>query len=156
MASAPMKTAITGDEPLGDRREPLQALAEFYRAFNRRDLDMMAQNWDSSSEAAMDNPVGGIKRGWEEIRPVYQRIFDSPARVTVEFYDYTMHMAGDIFYVVGRERGLREIDGQKLDIAIRTTRIFRRSGGRWRQVHHHGSFDDPVMLAAYQSSLRQA
>jgi hypothetical protein len=29
---------------------------------------LMEQNWDGSPEAAMDNPVGGIKREWFEIR----------------------------------------------------------------------------------------
>jgi ketosteroid isomerase-like protein len=42
-----------------------------------------------------------------------------------------------------------------LDLAIRTTRIFRRDGsGRWRQVHHHGSIEDAKLLAAYQAAVR--
>ena len=35
---------ITGNENLGDLKEPVQALAHFYRAFNRRDLAMMGQS----------------------------------------------------------------------------------------------------------------
>ena len=54
---------------------PIGALNEFYRAFNSRDLALMQQNWENSEEAAMDNPLGGIKRGWSEIEPVYERIF---------------------------------------------------------------------------------
>jgi len=37
---------------------------------------------------------------------------------------------------------------------IRTTRVFRYDGERWRQTHHHGSIDDPQLLAAYQSLVR--
>ncbi|MGH9614320.1 MAG: nuclear transport factor 2 family protein [Bryobacteraceae bacterium] len=35
----------------------------------------------------------------------------------------------------------------------RTTRIFRRDGSRWRQVHHHGSFEDPALLNRYRQAI---
>src|SRR3954471_24616943 len=101
----PIQTPVTGDEPQGDLSLPEQALAQFYRAFNSRDLELMEQNWMESDEAAMDNPLGGIKRGWREIEPVYRSVFEGAARVVVEFFDYTMHVSDDFFYVVGRERG---------------------------------------------------
>lgn len=145
---------ITAREALGDVSEPAQALAQFYRAFNSRDLTLMAANWDNSEDSAMDNPLGGIKRGWPAIRSVYERLFNGAARVTVEFHDYTLHRSGDIFYAVGRERGVLETSAAKLDLAIRTSRVFRRIDGRWRQVHHHGSIDDPQLLDAYQRAVR--
>jgi ketosteroid isomerase-like protein len=154
-AAAPIQQPITGREPFGDLTQPIQALAQFYRAFNERDLARMAENWHNSSEASMDNPLGGIKRGWNEIRPVYEHIFNSPAKVNVEFYDYTIHPIDDVFYAVGRERGHLQAKDSMLDLAIRTTRIFRRDGsGRWRQVHHHGCIEDPKLLAAYQAAVR--
>jgi ketosteroid isomerase-like protein len=114
----------------------------------------MEANWDNSEEASMDNPLGGIKRGWPEIRQVYERIFTGQATVRVEFHDYTLHEAGEVFWVVGRERGRLEQDGRTLDLAIRTSRLFRRSAGGWRQVHHHGSMDDPALLDAYQRAVK--
>lgn len=147
-------TPITGQEDVGNPSDPVQALVQFYRAFNERDLVLMAQNWDDSDDAAMDNPLGGIKRGWSEIRPVYERIFRGPGRVRVEFHDYTLHAGGDLFYAVGRERGILESSGARLELAIRTSRIFRRVDERWRQVHHHGSIEDPDLLRAYQEAVR--
>lgn len=85
----------------------------------------------------------------EEIKAVYGRIFNSPAKVYVEFYDYTVHEAGEIFYAVGRERGKFSIGETAINLAIRTTRIYRLIDGKWRQVHHHGSIDDPELLARY-------
>ncbi len=145
---------ITGREAPGDTAGPVQALAQFYRAFNTCDLELMAENWDNSDDSAMDNPLGGIKRGWPAIRSVYERLFNGDARVVVEFHDYTLHLCGDMFYAVGRERGVLETSTTKLDLAIRTSRLFRKIGGRWRQVHHHGSIDDPQLLAAYQRAVR--
>jgi SnoaL-like domain len=153
MEAAIIGEAITGEEDLGNLQQPEQALAQFYRALNRRNIDLMAQNWDNSTEIVMDNPLGGIKRGWSEIRPIYERVF-SGASYHFEFYDYTLHVESDVFYAVGRERGYYEGKGTRLDIHIRTTRIFRRIGDRWRQVHHHGSIDDPQLLAVYQNAVR--
>ena len=152
----PIQEPVTGREELGDLSRPLQALAQFYKALNARDLVMMEQNWDSSSEAAMDNPLGGIKRGWSEIRQTYERLFRTPGTYSFEFWDYTLHQSGDVFWVVGRERGRLAERDWTLELAIRTTRLFRRTDGRWRQIHHHGSIEDPDMLARYLEEFRNA
>jgi len=145
---------ITGNEDKQSLTAQLRALSDFYTAFNNADLELMSRNWAQTDEAIMDNPVGGIKRGWEEIRSVYDKIFQGPAKVQVEFYDYTLHDVEDMFYVVGRERGQLRSDRTNIDLAIRTSRIFRLMAGQWRQVHHHGSMDDPELLAKYQAAVR--
>ena len=151
----PEQEPITGAEyQAGAATTPRAALAQFYAAFNGGDLELMAANWDQSADAVMDNPVGGIARGWAAIRPLYERLFSGPARVRVEFFDYTLHESEGLFYAAGRERGTLERDGQRLALAIRTTRVFRREGGAWRQVHHHGSMDDPALLKQYQELTR--
>src|SRR5690242_8071181 len=152
--STPLPAAIDGNETDLDPASPLAALSAFYRAFNNRDIEAMARNWHDDDSASMSNPLGGIARGWPAIRAVYQRIFEGRARVRVAFHDYTLHEAGDMFYAVGRERGTLEREGLRLAPAIRTSRLFRRIDGAWRQVHHHGSFDDAVLLAAYQEAVR--
>ena len=150
----PVQTPITGKEDRKRIGGPLLALSEFYEAFNNADMEKMSGNWMHTDGASMDNPVGGIKRGWEEIKSVYERIFKGPASVHVEFYDYTIHEAGELFYAVGRERGEFRLNGATVELAIRTSRIYRLSGGRWQQVHHHGSIDDPELLSRYQNAVR--
>ncbi len=149
----PIQQPITGQEYRGDRTSSLQALAHFYAAFNNRDIAAMSDNWAQSDDIAMDNPLGGIKRGWSEIKAVYERLFNGPARVSVEFYDYTVHEAGEMFYAVGRERGFFKIGDTELALAIRTSRLFRKINGTWKQVHHHGSIDDPSLLSQYQAGV---
>jgi len=149
----PIQQAITGGEGQGDLRQPYQALVQFYAAFNGRDLRTMAANWDNSSAAVLDNPLGGIKRGWEDISAVYLKIFNGQAKVRVEFFDYTIHEAVDLFYAVRRERGDFALGDERLALAIRTTRVFRRVNGIWKQVHHHGSIDDPQLLERYQKAV---
>jgi ketosteroid isomerase-like protein len=149
----PVDEPITGNERCRDQRHPHAALAHFYHAFNERDLAAMGDNWSRAPEIAMSNPLGGIKRGWQEIGQVYERLFTGSARVYVEFHDYTLHETWDMFHAVGRERGHFERAGERLVLAIRTSRVFRRVEGIWRQVHHHGSIDDPELLARYQSAV---
>jgi hypothetical protein len=115
----PIAEPISGREELGDLTRPEQALAQFYRAFNGRDLAGLAASWEASGEAVMDNPVGGIARGWEAIRSVYERLFASDSRLHVEFHDYTIHGSASIFYAVGRERGRFERGPVVLELAIR-------------------------------------
>lgn len=151
--------SIDGSEAGLDPGSPVAALSAFYAAFNQRDLVAMARNWIDDGDVSMSNPLGGIARGWPAIRAVYQRIFEGEAQVTVAFHDYTLHVlapheAGGMFWAVGRERGLLVRGRLQLQPAIRTTRLFRRIEGEWRQVHHHGSFEDPALLAAYQEAVR--
>jgi hypothetical protein len=148
-----VQTPVTGSENLAARKEPLEALAEFYCALNTRDLALMAAQWGASPEAEMDNPLGGIRRGWSEIGPVYEKLFASAGEYRFEFWDYTLHRHGEVFWVVGRERGHLETPQGRLDLAIRTSRLFRWDGERWRQAHHHGSIEYPAMLAAYQTAV---
>jgi len=150
----PTQEPITGGEVIEGPRTPIQALVEFYNAFNNRDMALMSANWAHSDDIAMDNPLGGIKRGWDEIREVYERIFSGPAKVYVEFFDYTVHEYGDIFYAVGRERGEFRTGDTVVELKIRTSRIYGRMDGMWRQVHHHGSIEDPELLARYLSAVK--
>lgn len=151
--AVPESAPITGGELSAGNGSCFQALAQFYSAFNARDLSAMQDNWLNADEIAMDNPLGGIRRGWTEIRGVYERLFTGPARVYVEFHDYTLHETAEMFCAVGRERGHFNSAGESLALAIRTSRIFRRTPDGWRQVHHHGSIDDPGLLARYQHAV---
>jgi hypothetical protein len=154
MASPAFSSAldpITGFEDLRDLTHPRHALTQFYRAFNTRDIILMRQNWSPFDDISMNNPLGGTKRGWPEIRRVYEKLFFGPARVSVEFYNYSLHVCGEIFYAVGHERGRFESPASSFDLAFRSTRVFRLLDHHWRQVHHHGSSDDPALLDRYQS-----
>ena len=149
-----VKEPISGKEQKESLTPQMRALSEFYQALNGRDMDLMAQNWVQTDEAVMDNPVGGIKRGWNEIREVYELVFGGAGTFWFEFYDYSYHESDEMFYVVGRERGEYRAGEVVLKMAIRTSRVFRLIDGKWRQVHHHGSIEDPELLAAYQKAVR--
>lgn len=140
---------ITGNEAkTGDG--PLDALKEFYRAFNAADMTALEAVWVEGEAPSMANPIGGIRRGWGAIAEGYSRLFEGQAKVRVTFHDFTSQGGEDWHLFVGRERGRCETPEESLDVAFRTTRWFVRRNDTWRQLHHHGSVEDPKMLADYQ------
>ncbi|AAZ96436.1 hypothetical protein Tbd_0483 [Thiobacillus denitrificans ATCC 25259] len=152
----PIAESISGSRyaslAAADAGTPLAALEQFYAAFNARDLGLMARNWARTDDIALDNPLGGIRRGWAEIQPLYERLFSGPARVYVEFHDYTLHAGPELFYAVRRGRGHFRCGGHEIALAIRTSRVFRDAGDGWKQVHHHGSIEAPV-LPRYRAAV---
>lgn len=146
-----LTNSISGCES-GEVTTPAGALTEFYRAFNSRDLALMRLNWHPE-ECVLNNPLGGIRRGWSEIESFYTRLFCGPARVEVVFFDYTLHESAEMFVAAGRERGHFERGDIHIELAIRTSRIFRKVAGRWRQIHHHGSIEDAALLTNYKAAV---
>lgn len=63
----PIQIPIIGMECV-ESTTPFGALSQFYKAFNFHDLDLMLQTW-SRDECVLNNPIGGIRRGWVEIEP---------------------------------------------------------------------------------------
>jgi len=144
---------IDGSESILTPNSPQAALSHFYAAFNGRNLTAMESNWLTTDAASMSNPVGGVKRGWDEIRAVYHKIFTGPAIVYVCYHDFTIHESTDMFQAVGRERGTFKLGDTKITLAIRTSRTFQKVAGDWRQLHHHGSIDSPDLLKRYQEAV---
>lgn len=133
--------------------QELNALSKFYKAFNTGDIELMEQCWLNTDEISMDNPIGGIRRGWDEIKGGYVKIFSGKAKVYVEFYDYSIHSSGNMLFATGRERGYFRNKGIEIPLAIRTTRIFTKIDQQWKQIHHHGSIDKPESLRMYQEAI---
>jgi hypothetical protein len=96
---------ITGREPPAEDGSPLDALIGFYRAFNASDMKALAANWAADEEApSMDNPIGGIRRGWPAIRDGYAKLFSGPATLRVTFQDFSAQGNDDYHLFVGREK----------------------------------------------------
>lgn len=145
--------AVTGNEEVFFSDEH-KALVEFYKAFNTQDIVLMEKNW-SVDEGVMDNPLGGILRGWEHIQEVYKKIFFGEAKVYVEFYDYSIYVKQDLFIAIGRERGQILKNGKNISLDIRTSRVYAKEKGIYRQLHHHGSITDAKLLENYQKLVME-
>jgi hypothetical protein len=82
-------------------------------------------------------------------------LLDRTVRIRVELTNIVRYAAPALVIFVGIERGSYEHEGIETPLTGRTTRAFGFIEGQgWRQVHHHGSIDDPAALAAYQRAMR--
>lgn len=141
---------INGSEREAGYGGAIDALIEFYQAFNHANMAALQANWCAGDTPSMDNPIGGIRRGWASIGDGYLKLFGGQASVQVTFHDFTSQGGKDWHLFVGRERGMCKTPKEQLTVAFRTTRWFVRENDAWRQLHHHGSVENPQMLAAYQ------
>jgi len=127
----------------------------FYYAFNHRNVEVLSQVWAKHKLVQLNNPLGGILRGYEPIDGLYNQIFNGPASVWVEFSDVVEFQSDGMVAFAGRETGEFTLNNITLPLSIRTSRIVKWFGPAigWRQVHHHGSIDSPELLEAYQSAV---
>lgn len=134
----------------------LAALETFYFAFNHKSLDGLDRVWANDRLVSLCNPLGGVLRGSESIRSLYHGICAGPTDVWVEFHDIVAYVTTKVVIFAGRERGEFTKRGETTKLAIRTSRVFAWFGPEagWRQVHHHGSIDEPEALRSYQSAVR--
>ena len=116
-------------------------------------MRLMSLNWENSKDIIMANPLGGLKKGWPEIKQVYENIFQGPAIVYVEFYDFIIYTFDNIFIAVGKEKGSFKNKHEEIELHIRTSRIYKKKKRHWFQIHHHGSIDNAELLNRYQSSV---
>lgn len=129
------------------------ALETFYWAFNSCDLELLTVIWLDDPLAQMDDPVGGVLRGRDAIAARYSALFTCAGRRVVELADVLEVWTPANVIFTGCERGELVTSNESLPLTIRTTHCFAyvTSGGGWRLVHHHGSLDDPALLARYQA-----
>lgn len=129
------------------------ALETFYYALNNRDLDTLAAVWSQDELAQLNNPVGGILRSGQAVTDLYRKIFGGNLGLQVTFTDAATYRWDNAVVFAGREIGDYNGPDGKVPLTIRTSRVFGYDGGRWLQVHHHGSIDRPDELAAYQRAV---
>ncbi|MDD2719781.1 MAG: nuclear transport factor 2 family protein [Gallionella sp.] len=134
-----------------------RALVEtFYYAFNQRDMEVFAQVWANHELIQLNNPLGGILRGYETIANLYRGILTGPARVWVELDDIVEFESDTMVVFAGRETGEFTRGDKAVSLSIRTSRIVQWMGPEagWKQTHHHGSIDNPQRLEEYQMAVR--
>ena len=122
--------------------EVRQASEQYYAALTalfNGDAEPLMQIWSQSPDVTAMNPYGGREVGWEQLRPVIERVaqmcLGSQARVWLK--DPLIRVGGDLAYEIGIESGEGMIMGKPTTISHRVTNIYRREAGGWKMVHRH-------------------
>jgi len=131
-------------------------IESYYFAFNNKDLEVFGKVWANHQLIQLNNPLGGILRGYEAIAALYEQVFMGATSVWVELSDIVEFQTEAMIVFAGRESGEFTKNNRTLPLSIRTSRVVQWFGPEigWKQVHHHGSIDDSHLLNVYQQAVR--
>jgi ketosteroid isomerase-like protein len=122
------------------------ANAEFYAAFEARDLDRMAEVWERSDRATVTHPGWPTLHGWARVAASWEAIFANTPYIQFVLTEESVTVHGDAAWVTLDENILQSTgepgtgsDGELSGSRIATTNVFARIDDRWRMVVHHGS-----------------
>lgn len=119
-----------------------QVLSDYYYALNNANITKMRNNWSKENTVAFTSPLGGIIRTHEDVVASHDELFCSPIDIDVEYYNIEISEMENGFSAVGQERGIMKIADESFNVGFRTSRIFIKEEGQYKQLHHHGSFED--------------
>jgi ketosteroid isomerase-like protein len=122
-----------------DRELVLAANQEFYRCFEKKDLEAMEVVWSQGLGCLCIHPGRDALKGWIDIRDAWERIFKNTSYIEIDTDVLTVEVSGDLAYVVLIENVLQISNGRRLEARSMATNGFERMAGRWYMIHHHGS-----------------
>jgi ketosteroid isomerase-like protein len=107
----------------------------FYDAFEARDIDAMSDLWEHGDDVVCTHPGWRPLHGWGAVAGSWFALFGSGSPIQFVLTDERVHGAGDLAWVTVEEN----LIGDGLGGTVAALNLFRRSGGQWRIVAHHGS-----------------
>jgi ketosteroid isomerase-like protein len=130
----------------GDEAGVSEANAEFYAAFEARDLDRMADVWERTDRATVTHPGWPTLHGWARVVASWDAIFANTPYIQFVLTEEAVTVHGDAAWVTLDENILQSTgepgtgsDGELSGSRIATTNVFTRVDEGWRMVVHHGS-----------------
>jgi len=118
-----------------------EAVGAFYAAGNLMftgDISGMEAIWSAADDISDMGPTGAIRRGRQAVMEQFAKESAMGIAGTVVAVDPHIVETPELGYLVCREQGATApVDGQTIQVDLRSTTIFRREAGHWRVVHHH-------------------
>jgi uncharacterized protein (TIGR02246 family) len=124
---------------MSDKQDVLDANYAFYRAFEKRDFEAMAEVWSKSIDSLCIHPGRSPIKGWQQIGTSWQKIFRATKYMEIDTEITLVEVSGDLAYVVLVESVMQVSGGNRMKAKSIATNLFERMGGKWYLVHHHGS-----------------
>jgi ketosteroid isomerase-like protein len=107
----------------------------YYDAFERRDLDAMSDIWHHDDAVVCTHPGWKTLHGWGAVAGSWFALFGGPQQLQFILTDERVHLDGEVAWVTVDENLISE----QLGATVAAVNVFRRIGGRWLMVLHHGS-----------------
>jgi ketosteroid isomerase-like protein len=112
------------------------ANAEYYDAFERKALDILASIWEHSERTTCTHPGWASIHGTQTILDSYAAIFNGPQSLQVILTNEHVMVEGDFAYVSVDENLVDQRGNASASAALN---IFVWRGERWDMLVHHAS-----------------
>jgi uncharacterized protein (TIGR02246 family) len=152
MADAQTKNAASANADNTAAKEIRSWLDRWTKAFTKQDVDsIMALYADDVIAYDVVPPLQYV--GKDAYRADYQQFLSQyEGNLRVEVRDLDVGATGDLGYAAGLELISGTLkNGQKSDVWLRFTSLFRKSNGRWLDFHDHVSV--PVDIESGKAML---
>ncbi len=107
----------------------------YYEAFEARDLDEMSDVWQHDDDVVCTHPGWKTLHGWGAVAGSWFVLFGGPERLQFILTEERIRVSGEVAWVTVDEN----LIGEHVGATVAAVNIFRRVGGAWRMVLHHGS-----------------
>jgi ketosteroid isomerase-like protein len=121
-------------EPV-DAEAVMAANHAYYDAFEQRDLDAMSDVWHHDDGVVCTHPGWKTLHGWGAVAGSWFALFGGPQQLQFILTDERVHLDGEVAWVTVDENLISD----QLGATVAAVNVFRRIGGRWLMVLHHGS-----------------
>lgn len=124
-----------------ENAEVTAAADQFYTALNALftgDAEPMKNVWSHAEDVTYMGPAGGFQKGWPAILAVWEEhaAMKLGGKVTPDRMEITAGQ--DIALTHNYEIGENfDKDGNRQEVSIRATNVFRKEDGQWKMIGHH-------------------
>jgi ketosteroid isomerase-like protein len=91
------------------------------------------------------HPIGGREVGWDKVEGPWKELAKLASEGEAKLLDQVVHVAGDIGYELGIEKGHCTLAAHRIPIEHRVTNVYRREAGEWKIVHHHADLSQAMV-----------
>lgn len=116
------------------------ANANFYRATNdmfKGDLSLMKEVWSHEDDVIYMSPDGKYLTGWDQVLADWQAQADLKLGGTLRTTQSRITVGEGHAFTHSVEIGENEIDGNKVEVSIRATKVFRKQADGWKLISLH-------------------
>jgi ketosteroid isomerase-like protein len=116
------------------------ANANFYQATNnmfKGDLTLMKQVWSHDDDVVYMSPDGKYLEGWDQVLADWQAQADLMLGGTLRTSHSRITMGNGHAFTHSVEIGENDINGEKVEVSIRATKIFRKQADGWKLISLH-------------------
>ena len=100
--------------------------------------------WSRAEDVSIMAAIGGSHVGFEQVSDLLTAASKTQSFETWEAQNLVTTIDDDLAFSVELERYGRTVDGEREEMTLRATQIYRREDGAWKVVHRHGDVLTPV------------